>query len=395
MSSAGRPNRFVTLGNLIPLLLFATLLADIASRFVSYDAVCFRAWEAVQRFSRTGQGAPFEPNRTYSNDHAYGDLASLGNYPALRQYRKEVFTTDAFGFRNRANAAQPYAGILVGTSFSAGCSLSDDETVSSRLEGLLGRPIYNAAGADLADERVLVEIVGRLKLTSGTVINEYDEASEAPYPAQVRSAASASRRDRLPVVLERRYPELGRLHANVRGWLAESPLKLTLFVGFKHVENDSFLPNRFASAVVPDELVNGDPILFRAEQVSPKRRPGSVDDAVAYWQALRQQLRAHDLELLVVLVPSQYIVYGPLSRNTPPSADRGDYLGAIERGLVASGVPVVNLTETFRAAARDGLEAHRYIYWHDDTHWNRDGAALAARKIADAMTRTTEAVSDR
>src|SRR5207253_464547 len=104
-----------------------------------------------------------------------------------------------FGFRNRPSEGDPsFAAILVGTSFSAGCSLNDEETLSTRLDERLGRPVYNAAGADVSDERELVRLVERLRMISGTVINEYDEASEAPHPDAVRPLGTVNgARDRL------------------------------------------------------------------------------------------------------------------------------------------------------------------------------------------------------
>ena len=89
------------LRHVIPSLLVVVCLLDIASRFVSIDPLTFRAWEAVSRYRPAG--AAFEPNRRYRNARSYGDLTAMGNLPGLRQYRTEVFTTDALGFRNAAH----------------------------------------------------------------------------------------------------------------------------------------------------------------------------------------------------------------------------------------------------------------------------------------------------
>jgi len=44
-------------------------------------------------------------------------------------------------------------------------------------------------------------------------------------------------------------------------------------------------------------------------------------------------------------------------------------------------IPVVNLTETFRAQAAQDLASGRYLYWLDDTHWNARRIAIAASEI--------------
>src|SRR5262249_50267858 len=102
-----------SLGSVIPRLLVAACLLDVAFRFVSIEPFTFRAWETLRRYHPSG--VSFEPNRRYSNERSYGDLTAIGNLPALRQYRAEVFTTDTLGFRNAVHVLEtPVDAILVG-----------------------------------------------------------------------------------------------------------------------------------------------------------------------------------------------------------------------------------------------------------------------------------------
>src|SRR5207245_11109475 len=80
-------------------------------------------------------------------------------------------------------------------------------------------------------------------------------------------------------------------------------------------------------------------------------------------------------------------VYAPLLEPPGPGPDQSaPYLDRVEQGLRAAGIPVVNLTARFRAAATAALgrggAGGGSIYFPDDTHWNAAGAALAARDIA-------------
>src|SRR5260370_37968601 len=86
------------IGVVVPRLLALVVVADVVLRFTSVDPLTFRAWEALSRFRPPG--APFEPNRLYYREQAYGDAASMGNLPEAREYHAERFTTDARGFRN-------------------------------------------------------------------------------------------------------------------------------------------------------------------------------------------------------------------------------------------------------------------------------------------------------
>ena len=49
---------------------------------------------------------------------------------------------------------------------------------------------------------------------------------------------------------------------------------------------------------------------------------------------------------------------------------------------MADQIPVVNLSAPFRSQAEKLLASDDYIYWLDDTHWNREGIRTAAEIIA-------------
>jgi alginate O-acetyltransferase complex protein AlgJ len=106
-------------------------------------------------------------------------------------------------------------------------------------------------------------------------------------------------------------------------------------------------------------------------------------------------LRRHHMDLVVVLIPSQYRIYGPLLKHPREPFGTDPILEGMESALRASGVPVVNLTPVLTTAARDGLAAHRYIYFRDDTHWNAQGIALAAKAIAPRVRETMAAPHSR
>jgi acetyltransferase AlgX (SGNH hydrolase-like protein) len=358
-----------------PLILLLGLSVDIGSRFASYDLVGFRAWEAMTRGTGMEGNGPFVPNGRYVNAHAYGDLAALGNRPDLRQYRREVFTTDEFGFRNPTDSVhQRYDVAIGGTSYAAGSSVSDDETLSARLATELSRPVYNAGGLPI-DRWRYVPVVERLGLRNGLLILEYMESAPAPGSVPVPHGKAEEVKRRLAAFCGPRY-------SDVRGWLAQSPFQLLLFKLFKRLENDCVLPNVFSRRVVPGQLINGDPILFQAEQVNAHPSRAAVAASVAELTAMSAALAGRGTKLLVVLVPSQFHVYGPLVATPVASASDRTYLDEIGHGLSTAGVLFVDLSEPLENAARNGLRDHTYVYWRDDTHWNARGIALAAHVIA-------------
>src|SRR3989454_1077870 len=210
-----------SLGYVIPRLLVAVFLVDAALRFVSIDPLTFRAWEAVSRYRPAG--AAFEPDRRYRNARSYGDLTAMGNLPGLRQYRMEVFTTDALGFRNAAHVLDTQIGaILIGDSFAVGSGVSDDETVSSRLGQFWGCVVYNAgseAWAVVPDQ--ILAILQRLDLRGRPGIRPYSPDSEGPYVPTTRGRI-------LRQLVAGAPAEIRGMAGRVEGLLTVSPLRIQI-----------------------------------------------------------------------------------------------------------------------------------------------------------------------
>src|SRR2546428_1673977 len=270
-----------SLGYVIPRLLVAVFLVDAALRFVSIDSLTFRAWEAVSRYRPAG--AAFEPNRRYRNARSYGDLTAMGNLPGLRQYRMEVFTTDALGFRNAAHVFDTQIrAILIGDSFAVGSGVSDDETVSSRLGQFWGCVVYNAgseAWAVVPDQ--ILPVLPRLALRGRPVIRLYSEDSEVPYVPTTRGRILRQLVAGVPA-------EIRGVAGRVEGLLTVSPLRILSERALKTLENDRVLPNSYAGNVVKASLRNGDAMLFRTSHVHNFYRSREV--AADYWMWLRDAL---------------------------------------------------------------------------------------------------------
>jgi hypothetical protein len=75
-------------------------------------------------------------------------------------------------------------------------------------------------------------------------------------------------------------------------------------------------------------------------------------------------------------------VYGPLLADRETSRDNETtFFDRLERELVASNVPVVNLTAAMSREAAERALRDEYLYWRDDIHWNREGIQFAASEI--------------
>lgn len=100
---------------------------------------------------------------------------------------------------------------------------------------------------------------------------------------------------------------------------------------------------------------------------------------VALLQQTRQALQSKQVELVVAVVPDKARIYAEQVQGGYPAYLQSRYSDALA-GLRQAGVPVVDLATPFLEARRS-----KPVYYRTDTHWNQDGAALAAQAIAQVV----------
>lgn len=379
-------NRRLTVGVTMPLVLVLTVLAEIVLRAVPLERFAFRSLEALGSPDRSG--GPFLPSREYTNERSYGDLAGLGNLRSLRQYRREIFTTDRWGYRNAEDRlGGPPAGILLGDSFGVAPGVEDSRTFAAVLSRLWGRRVYNAAGMfrmnDIATIRGLVNVLG---MRTGIVIHEVLERQEIP--------SVPPRSGRLARPISKPRNTVGQtMVADAREWWTTCRVRILAERICRLTQDDRFLPNPHRANVTVRRLKNGKEILFLPVELSLResRRAADAD----YWRWMRDELSRDGLRLVVLLVPNKYTVYGPLL--DPPvsdSAPGADHLERLEEALRTGGVEVVNLKKVYRERAGADLEKGIYLYWLDDTHWTAHGMRVAAEEFSRAIAVPKEAAPE-
>ena len=360
--SDSSPRGVFRLGWLLPIVTAAALLADMGARQLPIERFTFRAWETMA-WGRKGD-APFRASAHYENASSYGDLASMGNLPSERRPHAEEFTTDAFGFRNlsvpeRADVA------LVGDSFGVGAGVSDRETLSAKLEELTGLSVYNASGMPVTYDR-LETLFQRLRMTRGTLLLQHLER------ALIQRRWTRGLRDRFPFnALENPF--------------SASPLKIALKKAYRTVQDDRIFPNGSATSVERRTFPDGESILFYPPDLGSPGSEADADRGVERWLELSAWLEQRGITLAVVLVPSKFTVYGPLTTKKADVTAHRSYLNRLTEGLRKKGVLVTNLEPVYSDEARKRLPAKNYIYRLDDTHWNPEGIALGAREVAKTL----------
>src|SRR5580658_6581306 len=195
-----KTTRYLQVGLLLPSILTVLLLADVFMRVTPPKWLAFRALEGVQRRTPSCMG-PFGPNVLFRADNSYGDRASLGNMPAMRQYRSVTFATDSLGFHNPENLGGVPCGILIGDSFAISSEVPETKTFAAQLSRLQGCPVYNAGEDEALTLAPLRSVARRLKMQRGFVVYEFLERHLNESPPFLTPTGKVGLRSYLPSAL--------------------------------------------------------------------------------------------------------------------------------------------------------------------------------------------------
>jgi hypothetical protein len=379
-------------------MMIVVALVNFGLCFKSLHWLAFRTWEAVTAVEHPASIGPFDPGSMIVKEHAYGDLASIGNLKDMREYRWEEFTVDQFGFRNSHTEQQSNpVGFVVGDSFTAGAAVLDSETLPVQLSKDANGYFYNAGGGGNSFASAQA-VSSAFRFTSGTLVYQLLERSARAAPPPMPQITTdykpepvhpRSIKERIKLALPAsQISVLKAAKALVTRAVAlffsdHSPEIILSRKLVKGAEDDIWLPNPYSKDVVRRRLQNGEEILFYADDLEPM---GDIDQLSSAWLsyliAFSARMAEHNMKMVVLLVPNKYTVYGPLT-----DAPQRDFAGAklldrMEKELRSSGIPAVNLTPLFQTSAAQGLPVLEYLYWRDDTHWNNYGIKLAADALS-------------
>ena len=378
------------IGVIAPGILIATCLAEAVLRFMPAESFAYRTWELA--IANKTPATAFRPLSRWVVRRAYGDLARMGSFITAREYHDEVFSTDALGFRNPPGLLSNTTPkiLLFGTSFSVGCGITDDETLSAFLQQRLQVPVYNAAAPGGSCDLSLIRSVRkRLGVASGVVLIEVLERGDVPQN-QMNLLASA---------LEGSGTNTCRSQAgfSIVDFLEDSKVAMLARNCCRLRRNGWLLPRRVD--VRERRLLNGDQLLFLSSHESLAVKPREPRQAIEHWTRFAEALKAENLQVIFFLVPEKPTVYGHLlspSLNGEPR--KSAFLSGLAKGLTERGISVVNLQEVFWKRAAEDLLRHKYLYRKDDTHWSPHGIQVAAEElipeISSALLSGTQTVSN-
>jgi hypothetical protein len=300
----------------------------------------------------------------------FGDLARMSGVPAHRRLRKIKFTTDRLGFRNDGFPDSPVDLIVLGDSFGLGVGTTQAETLAVQLARLRGCRTYNLSfiGSPWHELVRLKTELPHIPVRKGTTVLwllfSGNDLTEKYRPG-----------------LEVAKPRGALLRALTRyeSFRRSSPVRKLIGSLTKHR----------SSRIIERQSPDGLPLLFyrkyiqclswTAEDVRAHKNFPRLREVVT---EMKRFCSAQGLSLAIAVAPTKPEVYRWILESADAAAPPGGFAKAVADLCSPLGIVCLDLMPPFRAEAkRLDAAAGELLWWHDDTHWNARGHALAAECI--------------
>lgn len=336
----------------------ATLFCSFAIHLLGLDkAMYYRPHEQLVQRDHTEGHRAYRKNARIEMTAPHGDLKALTS-AALAQARKIVFQTDGAGFRND----QDYANgdlVLIGDSFVVGMGDSQTDTLSAQLTNTRGIKAYNLGHpGDISD-----------------YLSTW-RAFQRQHTGPTRAALFLFEGNDFGITYKLSQADKPGLLARYAGEY------YSLFTGSDLYRVTKSLYARAtqaggiaASSSVRIETLAGQKMGIYVPYIEVSERPQ---------YAIPATMREDLITLVsgvehVFFIPTNYRVYARhLGAPTLPHAQ----WQALSRLCEQQRWRCTDLTPGLVAAADAALARGQFIWWLDDTHWNRAGIRVAADIVA-------------
>lgn len=287
------------------------------------------------------------------------------------------FSYDQWGYRNAA-AAQQTDIALIGDSYIEGAYVSDDQTVASRLQARIGRPVSSLGVAGYGSQQELIVLnkdVPRYK--PQVVVWFFFEGNDLYEDNDFENALLADAPDPAETAV---HPQgLARNH----GWARRSFTYALLYRLRRW--SDPILPNQAPYFAYLSSSGDANKVVYFADYAKVEWS----DWIAGRWQKTTDTLRQaisdaekQGIHLMFGFIPIKYRVYQPFITLPEQNNMNGWSTWAINDLFLEfckkENVPCLDLTGLFQDALAKGVQPYAAV----DTHWSPKGHDLVAERLA-------------
>lgn len=312
-----------------------------------------------------------EPSR-HVEITSMGDLARLSYLYRLGVDRKVTDTSDRMGYLNKEHSENEHFPVV-----TAGDSYmwynGDENRFTSLLEYKLNVNCYNMSANGVEDPFTFLQ--SSLKRDARILVWEAAERNISAGAFNIEK-------------INDYYSESKKKMEYTDWW----DKKQALHKQFRVINssNIKFLVNNLSYTITGKPLIgdvgivrlkNGNELMFYKNDLSSFERRFYSEDltrAADFISYINKRLKADGITLIYFAVPDKYNAYYDEIMDGEKIKKDARFIEHLNDELQKRDVITVNLFEPFRNAIGQGSD----LYHFDDTHWNEDGAAIAAELVA-------------
>lgn len=337
----------MTLSILMAMLLINFILPNFM------DKTYYRPYEILKKEIMPGFKR-YTPNQTSLVENSHGDLMAVGfshpEAPQIQENRRQSYNIDANGYRNSGRSEGIFALLLIGDSFVEGIGVDDVDTLTMQLQKK-GIDAYNIGhNGDISEYfESLRYAKENFKIDGPAFLFAFEgnDFASRNYCVKEKSALAGIRDSHRAL----KELHLSRFLAAIFARISMSSQKPTIQITEAAGKKIGFLQEYIDAASAPeynDECLRS---LFT--------RNKSMINAIFF-------------------IPEKSRVYHSLLPQYEQLKKPSIYAASLEKIAKELNLPFVDLTIPLQKAAQANLREGKFIFWRDDTHWNKLGIAVAA-----------------
>ena len=343
-------------------LLGATVLVNLGLGLMKMDdRIYYREHERFTVYNGDMQLSGYKKNVDVVLKMPFGDTYAVGGGKSIEIEPRTIrFKTDSLGFRNDdAYRGQKY--VLVGDSFVAGNDNTQEDALQSQLKEKYGIDAYSLAYPGGIPEYVkFILYLQRKYKDDFRVLLFLFEGNDFP--------ESYSSRELLI-----KKPFLKALSQRYRAFFSETVLYRYTYSVASKWSKKTFTPTVLT--------VKGHGIADFDQYIGVTRRETfQFPKKIIPMLSLVRNRIDH-----IFFIPTKYRVYYPFLGTDNQKPLPNAQWEAVKALSDSWHIPCTDLTGPLIAESERLLKEDKFTYWKDDSHWNRNGMAVAAGMISDRI----------
>jgi hypothetical protein len=339
-------------------LLAVTLFYSLALGVTGFgNTIYFRPDEQLSSYDYRHHHRIFRPGATLAMQMPHGDLQSMTPLK-IAEPRHVVYRIDSYGFRNDADyQGQRY--LLVGDSFVVGTGNDQADMLSAQLRRDHAIDAYNLAHPG--------DVVDYADYVSGFKASHHTDAKVLLFIFEGNDFVESRAKHHSAVAL------FFKSYANL--FSGTNVFRVTQSLYARASRKSKIAGSQYLTLADLDAKK----IAFLTEYVEVAR--SASQPVIGSFERAIQDMRGDIGHIF--FIPTKYRVYQKHVNpgEVLPNA-AWDYLQGICR---QNRLECTNLTQPLVEASDQLLAKGELTWWRDDTHWNKNGIAVAARVVAASL----------